>query len=476
MFGAVLNRLATSVRRALSKYAVGTQEPELAFDFIDNEYITNNSTSNFASAITHSRSGNATMTDGYGPELVANGDFSSGDLTGWTDNSTGSGSVSVVNNTLLLAGTDTSNRGFVTSDSFTTKPNVAYVIELSVTDRQGSGDLQLQFSDVGGNRLDEFPITAKGRYQYTVIAQRTASYLKINCYDDDSVSIDNVSVREMPVIKWAPHNLVINSEDSDSATKTSVGVVSDAIAAPNGTITADKVTANSATSAHFLRRNASTTAGQEITLAVFAKAAEYDYIAVYAGTAGKGKYFDLNSGAILGNLISAPNDARITDVGDGWYLCEIDVTAATNDALSIYLSDTGSRFSFLGDGSSGVYLWGAHLYRSDLGGMVDNPDQPPSRASYVPTTSSAKYLPRIGHHVFNGSAWVNEGLLAESEARTNVLLKSGEFNTWPTRIKVTVTDDAVISPDGNESASTVVLTTVSGEHYVQYELGYPSMC
>jgi hypothetical protein len=37
--------------------------------------------------------------------------------------------------------------------------------------------------------------------------------------------------------------------------------------------------------------------------------------------------------------------------------------------------------------------------------------------------------PRIGHHVWNGSAWVNEGLLHESEARTNLLLNSGTLAT-----------------------------------------------
>jgi hypothetical protein len=66
------------------------------------------------------------------------------------------------------------------------------------------------------------------------------------------------------------------------------------------------------------------------------------------------------------------------------------------------------------------YAWGAHLYRSDLGGMVDNPDQSAGFETYVPTTSAARYLPRRGHHVWNGSAWVNEGLLHESEARTNL--------------------------------------------------------
>jgi hypothetical protein len=100
-----------------------------------------------------------------------------------------------------------------------------------------------------------------------------------------------------------------------------------------------------------------------------------------------------------------------------------------------------------------VYVWGAHLYRSDLGGMVDNPDQPLSRASYVPTTSSAKYLPRIGHHVYNGSAWVNEGLLAESEARTNLLPYSNAFATapWIAIGSVTVSG-GIVGPDGENSA------------------------
>ena len=35
-------------------------------------------------------------------------------------------------------------------------------------------------------------------------------------------------------------------------------------------------------------------------------------------------------------------------------------------------------------------------------------------------------VPRTGHHSYNGSAWVNEGILHESEARTNLLLSSGD--------------------------------------------------
>jgi hypothetical protein len=48
-----------------------------------------------------------------------------------------------------------------------------------------------------------------------------------------------------------------------------------------------------------------------------------------------------------------------------------------------------------------------------------------STATYVDSTGTLQTAainePRVGHHVWNGSAWVNEGLLHESEARTNSL-------------------------------------------------------
>jgi hypothetical protein len=36
-------------------------------------------------------------------------------------------------------------------------------------------------------------------------------------------------------------------------------------------------------------------------------------------------------------------------------------------------------------------------------------------------------VPRTGHHIYNGSAWVNEGILHESEARTNLMGYSGDL-------------------------------------------------
>lgn len=75
MYGSIPNRLSKN-QRALSKYSVGSDEPGLAFDFVDNVYRKGEGqTANLSSAITHARAGNATMTDGYGPELIVNGTF-----------------------------------------------------------------------------------------------------------------------------------------------------------------------------------------------------------------------------------------------------------------------------------------------------------------------------------------------------------------------------------------------------------------
>ena len=44
---------------------------------------------------------------------------------------------------------------------------------------------------------------------------------------------------------------------------------------------------------------------------------------------------------------------------------------------------------------------------------------------------------RTGHHVWNGSAWVNEGILLESEARTNLLLNSATLSTQNVTVSAT---------------------------------------
>jgi len=100
-------------------------------------------------------------------------------------------------------------------------------------------------------------------------------------------------------------------------------------------------------------------------------------------------------------------------------------------------------------------------YRSDLGGMVDNPDR---GDSYVPTTSAAVYMPRRNSHLWDGSQWVNEGLLLETEVRTNLFTYSNDFTDayWEKTNTATLALDAT-GPDGvANSAVTLVDSGATG--------------
>ena len=81
-------RNGTSIFSLLSSYAVNSFDPSLVFDFEQNYYRTGGEDTTLNPAVTHSRAGQATMTDGYGAELVTNGDFAT-DVSGWTNEGRG---------------------------------------------------------------------------------------------------------------------------------------------------------------------------------------------------------------------------------------------------------------------------------------------------------------------------------------------------------------------------------------------------
>ncbi len=70
--------------------------------------------------------------------------------------------------------------------------------------------------------------------------------------------------------------------------------------------------------------------------------------------------------------------------------------------------------------------------------------------------SVAAGTPRVGHHVYSGSAWVNEGLLIESEARTNLVTYSEDFaNAAWLKTDATISGTLTSSPDGQTNGRTV---------------------
>ena len=240
------------------------------------------------------------------------------------------------------------------------------------------------------------------------------------------------------LIKWAPHNLQRYSEEFNNSTwiKSGASVTANAATAPNGELLADLLYPTSVGGLIYDL----TPKTDPYKISCFVKSAGFSWVALGTNTNNADvSWFNLGSG-VVGTVGSNMSSSSITSIGDGWYLCSTTTTTAVggNAQMAMWPTDgDGSRDS-TPNGTDGLYIWGAHCHKSDLGGMANNASQPTGLETYVPTaTSSAVYLPRVGHHVYNGSAWVNEGILHESEARTNLLLNSGTLSTQNVTVSAT---------------------------------------
>jgi hypothetical protein len=268
------------------------------------------------------------------------------------------------------------------------------------------------------------------------------------------------------LLKWAPHNLLLYSNEFENAawSKANVTVTANATTAPDGTYTAAQISATSTTDATYIDSpNIQATDGAQYNQKVYVKAGTLNFVAVSArwgGRASTRTWFDLSTG-----VRTSGTDAEISDEGGGWYLLTL-ANPATQDGpcrMFVVNGDGEIESSALGY----VYAWHAHAHRSDLGGMVNNPA---TGDSYVPTTDAARYLPRENHHVYNGSAWVKEGYLHEPEAATNLTPYSEDLTNadWEVEL-LAVTDDNLSWGFSNRGMSKVEINSTDlGRHFVQY--------
>ena len=232
------------------------------------------------------------------------------------------------------------------------------------------------------------------------------------------------------LLKWRPHNNITKSNTFSTWSKNST-IVDNAAVGPNGIAnTASTVNFPSTTSYLYNLSTVAVSAGDKVTLAAWVRS---DTITSLT--------FATNGRTNSANNTSEANLA----VTPTWTLVSFESTVAGNDTGLFFMIgkyNPASPASQIGD----LELYGAHIFRSDLGGMANNPD---TNSSYVPTTNTNVYAPRRGHHVYNGSAWVNEGILHESEARTNVFTYSSDLSNvvWG-MVTSTTTANAGVSPSG----------------------------
>jgi hypothetical protein len=176
------------------------------------------------------------------------------------------------------------------------------------------------------------------------------------------------------LVEEARTNLLTYSTQFDNAawTKGEATVSANAVAAPDGTTTADKLTENTVNDAHEAYRADVTLANVAHTWSVYAKPAGRTWLAInaYDGS-GHNTYFNLSGAGAVGTS-AAGNTGSITALANGWYRCVVTRTAAATAAGGggFIIASADNTASYAGDGSSGVYLWGAQL---EAGAFVTSP-------------------------------------------------------------------------------------------------------
>lgn len=173
-------------------------------------------------------------------------------------------------------------------------------------------------------------------------------------------------------------NLLTYSEQFDNAiwVKTQATVTANAISAPDGLVTADKLIDTAVNTYHYLARTASFISGVTYSRSVYGKAGELGNFYIDFPSARFGScnaLIDLVSGSVQQpvNGVSA-----ITSCGDGWYRVTLTATATVTGTGSVQIV-LGTGSAYLGNGINGLYIWGAQLEPGDLS------------STYTPTTSTA---------------------------------------------------------------------------------------
>jgi hypothetical protein len=177
-------------------------------------------------------------------------------------------------------------------------------------------------------------------------------------------------------------NLVKYSEQFNNAgwAKSGASVLANAVLGPDGYTSADKLVEDTSTGAHIATQsNLFTATGAWHTASIFVKAAERTYAAF--STRGN---FTSNDNTLIFNLTTG--EWELDDSGqnyalnaeafpNGWYRISLntDTTSGAYDGFGIGIA-TGSTSwvdaVYTGDGTSGIYIWGAQMeagqYESSL--------------------------------------------------------------------------------------------------------------
>jgi hypothetical protein len=144
---------------------------------------------------------------------------------------------------------------------------------------------------------------------------------------------------------------------------------------PDGTQNASKLVSNANNTDHTIYKEVATSVQRTFSCYVKADGYNYVFLGNNNGLASQGVFFNLTNGTISQN--TSTFTASIQSAGNGWYRCTISQALWTIPYAMICLSNNGTSFTFAGNGTSGVLIYGA---QNEAGSYA---------TSYIPTVASS---------------------------------------------------------------------------------------
>jgi hypothetical protein len=216
------------------------------------------------------------------------------------------------------------------------------------------------------------------RYRATSDASNPIGIVRYNTDLSDTEVYDgaiNQWVAQDQSKNYAGHNLLRYSEELNAAAVWTTGqasISSNADTAPDGTTTADKIVENTAGGVnHFVLQSFTAVANITYCFSFYAKASgrsslrtAFSNYSSWVGGNGVEVSFNLSTETATA-ISSTPVETGIIPVGNGWYRCWAAGTATTGMSTNavIYTENSPGNYVYLGDGSSGVLIWGTQVER-----------------------------------------------------------------------------------------------------------------